>query len=92
MEIDAEKGFRHKESAIVTEEEDTPSAENPELRPGHKIHVGAAVIDVLISLLPLYFVVFAILAYSRDGTLASSFRNMAILRMAKFVRQIFLFG
>jgi hypothetical protein len=45
----------------------------------------AAFIDVLIALLPLYFVAFAVLARSRDGTLASSYRNYAILRLAKLV-------
>lgn len=82
--MDAEKGLHMKESAVVTEVQ-TSTVEDPELRPGNKIHYATAAIDILIALLPLYFVVFAILASLRDNTLASSFRNMAIFKMAAFV-------
>jgi hypothetical protein len=74
-----------KKTALVSAAEDDSSAEAPELRPAHKTLYMAAFIDVLIALLPLYFVAFAILARSRDGTLASSYRNYAILRLAKLV-------
>lgn len=55
---------------------------------------GEAILGVFIALLPLYFAGFAIAAFVRDGTLASSFRNVAILQMSKFVgrRLVFFFG
>lgn len=84
LESATEKGLAGKHTAVVTEEVTSP--EDPELRPGHRIHYGAAVIDVLISLLPLYFIVFGLLANARDGTLATSFRSLAILKMATLVR------
>lgn len=83
QEIDEEKGMPIKQTTIVTEE--PAEAERPEVRPAHRVHYGTAVVDVLIALLPLYFVVFAILAYIRNDTLANSFRNMAIMRMSKLV-------
>jgi hypothetical protein len=74
-----------KKTAFVSAAEDDSSAAAPEPRPAHKTLYMAAFIDVLIALLPLYFVAFAVLARSRDGTLASSYRNYAILRLAKLV-------
>lgn len=74
-----------KKTALVSAAEDDGFAAAPEPRPAHKTLYMAAFIDVLIALLPLYFVAFAVLARSRDGTLASSYRNYAILRLAKLV-------
>ena len=56
-----------------------------ETRPAGSTRWGEAILGVSIALLPLYFAGFAIEAFVRDGTLASSFRNVAILQMSKFV-------
>lgn len=56
-----------------------------ETRPAGSIRWGEAILDACIAILPLYFAGFAIAAFIRDGTLASSFRNIAILQMSKFV-------
>ena len=57
-----------------------------ETRPAGSTRWGEAILGVFIALLPLYFVGFSIAACVRDGTLASSFRNVAIFQMSKFVR------
>lgn len=75
-----------KKAAVVTATEQDSSTRVPELRPAHTTLYLTAFVDVLIALLPLYFVAFAIVAYVRNDTLASSFRNEAILRMAQLVR------
>lgn len=81
-EIYMEKGMAGKE-AIVTAEE---AEDDQETRPAHRIHYGAAIFDVVLAILPLYFVVFAVLGYIRNNTLASSFRNQALFKMAALVR------
>jgi len=65
--------------AIVSSEE---VGGERETQSAHRRHIGAAVLDVFIAILPLYFIVFAALCYARDGTLASSFRNRALFEMA----------
>lgn len=77
-----EKGMASK-VAIVTAEE---AEDDQETRPAHRIHYGAAIFDVVLAILPLYFVVFAVLGFLRNDTLASSFRNQALFRMAALVR------
>ena len=70
-----------KEPTVISEE----TEEERETMTAHRRNIGAAVIDVFIAILPLYFVIFAALCYIRDGTLASSFRNQALFKMAAFV-------
>ena len=61
-----------------------------ETRPAGSTRWGEAILGILIALLPLYFAGFAIAAFIRDGTLASSYRNFVILQMSKFVSQRWL--
>jgi hypothetical protein len=56
-----------------------------ETRAADSTRWGEAVLSAFIALLSLYLVAFAIAAYVRDGTLASSLRNISILQMSKFV-------
>lgn len=85
-EINAEKGMSTKVTSTVSTEE---AEDGRETRPAKHINWGDAVIDTLIAVLPLYFVAFCVAAYVRDGTLANSFRNQAILQMAKFVSRYY---
>ena len=59
--------------------------ESRETRPANRIHWGDAIVDVLVAVLPLYFVGFCVAVYLRDGTLANSYRNQAIFQMSKLV-------
>ncbi|KXT09097.1 hypothetical protein AC579_5302 [Pseudocercospora musae] len=85
-EINAEKGMSTKVTSTVSTEE---AEDDRETRPAKHINWSDAMIDTLIAILPLYFVAFCVAAYIRDGTLANSFRNQAILQMAKFNPTIF---
>ena len=80
-EANIEQGMEHKRPIVSTE----AAQDESETRPAGSTRWGEAIIGVLIALLPLYFTGFAIAAFVRDGTLASSFRNVAILQMSKFV-------
>jgi hypothetical protein len=62
-----------------------------ETRPAGSRRWKEAILSTFVALLSLYFAGFAIAALVRNGTLASSFRNVAILQMSKFVR-LSLFG
>lgn len=86
-DIDAEKGMTAKLTSVVNTNE---AEDELETRPAKRLNWGDAVLDLFIAILPLYFVVFCILAYVRDGTLMNSLRNQAILQMAKFVSRICL--
>ncbi|EME46214.1 hypothetical protein DOTSEDRAFT_70257 [Dothistroma septosporum NZE10] len=68
---------------------DTLNASDGETRPANRLNRRAALFDLSISILPLYFVAFAFLAYSRTGTLASSPLDQDIFRMAAFNPTVF---
>lgn len=82
-EATMEQGKEHKDPVVSAE----AAHDDNETRPAGSTRWGEAVLGVFIALLPLYFAGFAIAAFVRDGTLASSFRNVAILQMSKFVCQ-----
>ena len=60
--------------------------EGRETRPAKRTNWWDAILQAFIALLPLYFVGFCAAAYMRNGTLASSTRNIAILQLSKLVR------
>jgi len=80
-EATMEQGVEHKRPIVSAE----AAHDESETRPAGSTRWGEAVLGVSIALLPLHFAGFAIAAFIRDGTLASSFRNVAILQMSKFV-------
>jgi hypothetical protein len=80
-EATMEQGLEPKVPVVTTE----AAHDRSETRPAGSLRWGEAILDVFLALLPLYFAAFAITAYARNGTLANSFRNVAILQMAKFV-------
>jgi len=80
-EATMEQGLEPKVPVVTTE----ATHDGSETRPAGSLRWAEAILGVFLALLPLYFVGFAIAAYVRDGTLASSFRNVAILQMSKFV-------
>ncbi|GAB7326477.1 hypothetical protein MBLNU13_g10475t1 [Cladosporium sp. NU13] len=84
-ETNMEQGTEHKRPVVSTEAVQNES----ETRLAGSTRWGDAILSVFIALLPLYFVGFAIAAFVRDGTLASSFRNVAIFQMSKFNPTIF---
>ncbi|CAK3810104.1 hypothetical protein DOTSEDRAFT_70257 [Lecanosticta acicola] len=53
-------------------------------RPGHHRNYGAAVFDLIVAALPLYFVAFAFLAYAQNGTRVDLPLNQVLLKMASF--------
>lgn len=81
-EATMEQGVELKRPIISTE----AAQDENETRPAGSTRWGEAILGVFIALLPLYFAGFAIAAFARNGTLASSFRNVAIFQMSKFVR------
>lgn len=89
-EAATEQGLEQKGPIVSAE----AAQDESETRPAGSTRWGEAILGVFIALLPLYFAGFAIAAFVRDGTLASSFRNVAILQMSKFVgrRLVFFFG
>ncbi|KAI5360678.1 hypothetical protein Slin15195_G085940 [Septoria linicola] len=74
-----------KQPAITT----TAVTDDRETRTANHIHVGDAIVDVLIALTPLYFVGFCVAVYHRNGTLANSWTNQAIFQMGKLNPTIF---
>ena len=76
-----EQGLGEKGPAVFSE----AAHDDSETRPAGSLRWGEAIVDVCLAILPLYFAGFAIAAFVRDGTLAGSFRNVAILQMSKFV-------
>ena len=78
-----EQGMEQKGPVVSSEaaHDDTSN----ETRPAGSTRWKEAILGIFIALLPLYFVGFAIAAFVRNGTLASSFRNVAILQMSNFV-------
>ncbi|KAK6439819.1 hypothetical protein LTR95_003959 [Oleoguttula sp. CCFEE 5521] len=85
---DTEKGVPQ---VIVAE---TSSEDERETLSANRVSYGGVIVDILIAILPLYFVAFAIVGRVRHDTLASSFRNVALVQMAAFNPTIFpiLFG
>jgi hypothetical protein len=82
-EATLEQGVGSKIPVVTTE----AAHDGSETRPAGSLRWGEAIVGVFLALLPLYFAAFAIAAYVRNGTLANSFRNVAILQMSKFVCQ-----
>ncbi len=82
-EATAEPSLEYKGPVVSAE----ATHEGSETRPAGSTRWKEAILSTFIALLPLYFAGFAIAAFIRDGTLASSYRNVAILQMSKFVRQ-----
>lgn len=80
-EATVEQGLEYKGPIVSAE----ATYDGSETRPAGSTRWGEAVLGIFIALLPLYFAGFAVAAFIRDGTLASSFRNVAILQMSKFV-------
>ena len=80
-EATTEQGMERKLPIVSAE----AAQDESETRPAGSTRWGEAILGVFIALLPLYFAGFAVAAFIRDGTLASSFRNVAILQMSKFV-------
>lgn len=80
-EATTEQGLEYKVPVVSAE----AAHDDSETRPAGSTRWGEAVLGIFIALLPLYFAGFAIAAFIRDGSLASSFRNVAILQMSKFV-------
>lgn len=80
-EATVEQGLGEKGPVVFTE----AAHDDNETRPAGSLRWGEAIVDVCLAVLPLYFAGFAIAAFVRDGTLAGSFRNVAILQMSKFV-------
>jgi hypothetical protein len=78
-----EQGMEPKRPIVSTE----AAHEDSETRPAGSTRWKEAILGICIALLPLYFVGFAIAAFVRNGTLASSIRNIAILQMSNFVCQ-----
>lgn len=82
-EATAEQSLEYKGPLVSAE----AAHDGGETRPAGSTRWKEAILSTVIALLPLYFAAFAIAAFIRNGTLASSFRNVAILQMSKFVRQ-----
>jgi hypothetical protein len=80
-EATTEQIVEHKRPIVSAE----AAQEESETRPAGSTRWKEAILGTFIALLPLYFVGFTIAAFVRDGTLASSFKNVAILQMSKFV-------
>lgn len=80
-EATAEQNLEYKGPVVSAE----ATHDGSETRPAGSTRWKEAILSTFIALLPLYFAGFAIAAFIRDGTLASSFRNVAVLQMSKFV-------
>jgi hypothetical protein len=70
---------------VVVSEAAEETSESRDTLPGNRFSWGAVAFDIIVAILPLYFIAFAIAAYLRDGKLASSWRNQALFKMAGFV-------
>ncbi|KAF7191017.1 hypothetical protein HII31_07641 [Pseudocercospora fuligena] len=79
-----EKGRFAVKEPVITEE--CAEVDEQETTEATRYNIFDGIIDVIIAILPIYFIVFAILGYVRNGTTANSLINMALLDMARFVK------
>lgn len=84
-----EGGYMAKETKGVKVSQDTLNGSDEETRPANRLNRGSALFDIFVAILPLYFVAFAFLAYSQNGTLATLPFDQIIFKMAGYNPTIF---